>query len=108
MAWTAPVVSSWLTDCVRRHRPGGTAPDPVSLRESLEGRLTDARKARGKRHPLASREPVLVAGAAAACSGPLRGAPAAAGSDPYGLARHGYWTGPRSGVLAGASAPVPR
>src|SRR5260370_3775715 len=107
MAWTAPVVSSWLTDCVRRHRPGGTAPDPVSLRESLEGRLTDARKARGKRHPLASLVSVLVAGVAAACSGPLAVAQAAAGWDQEVLAAHGCWTCPRTGLRAAPSPPMP-
>ena len=63
---TAPGSSSWLIDCVRRHLPAGTAPDPVSLREVLDGLLTDARKARGKRHLLASLISVLVAGVAAA------------------------------------------
>jgi len=43
----------------------------VSLREVLEGRLTDARKPQGKRHPLTSLVSVLVAGVAAACTGPL-------------------------------------
>ena len=103
---TAPVSSSWLTDCVRRHLPAGTAPDPVSLRESLEGRLTDARKARGKRHPLASLVSVLVAGVAAACSGPLAVAQAAAGWDQEVLAAHGCWTCPRTGLRAAPSAPM--
>lgn len=77
---TAPLPSSWLTDLVRRRFPAGTALDPVSFRESLEGRLTDVRKARGKRHPLPSLVSVLVAGVAAACPGPL--AVAALALDP--------------------------
>ena len=105
-ALTAPVSSSWLTDCVRRHLPAGTAPDPVFLRESLEGRLTDARKARGKRHPLASLVSVLVAGVAAACSGPLAVAQAAAGWDQEVLAAHGCWTCPRTGLRAAPSASM--
>jgi hypothetical protein len=56
-------------------------PDPVSLREVLERLLTDRRKARGKRHPLSSLVSVLVAGVAAACTGPLAVAQAAAGWD---------------------------
>ncbi len=63
---TAPVSSSWLADCLRRHLPAGAVLDPVSLRESLEGRLSDTRKARGKRHPLPSLVSVMTAGAAAA------------------------------------------
>jgi hypothetical protein len=54
------------------------APDPVSLRGALEGRLTDTRKPRGKRHELASLVSVLAAGVAAAHSGPLAVAQAAA------------------------------
>jgi hypothetical protein len=54
------VASSWLTDCIRRHLPAGTVPDPVSLRESLEALLTDPRKPRGKRHSLSSLVSVLV------------------------------------------------
>lgn len=46
--------------------PAGTMPDPVSLRNALEGRLTDARKLRGKRHELVSLVSVLVAGVAVA------------------------------------------
>ena len=85
---TAPVSSSWLTDCVRRRFPAGFAPDPVSLRGALEGRLADTRKARGKRHELASLVSVLVAGVAAALSGPLAVAQAAAGWDQEVLAAH--------------------
>ena len=78
---TAPLPSSWLTDLVRRHFPAGTAPDPVSFRAVLEGCLTDVRKPRGKRHPLPSLVSVLVAGVAAACTGPLAVAQAARGWD---------------------------
>src|SRR5208283_3011702 len=85
-ALTAPVPSSWLAGCIRRHLPAGAVPDPVSLRAALEGRLTDVRKARGKRHPLPSLVSVLVAGVAAALSGPLAGAQAAAGWDQEVLA----------------------
>jgi hypothetical protein len=53
----------------------------VFLRELLEGRLSDTRKARGKRHPLPSLVSVMAAGAAAALSGPLAVAQAAAGWD---------------------------
>jgi hypothetical protein len=42
------------------------APDPVSLRESLEGLLTDPR---GKRHPLPSPVSVMVAGVASGHGG---------------------------------------
>ena len=45
------------------------APDPVSLRESLEGLLTDPRKPRGKRHPLPSPVSVMVAGVASGRGG---------------------------------------
>ena len=55
------------------------APDPASLREVLDRLLADPRKARGKRHLLSSLISVLVAGVAAACTGPLAVAQAAAG-----------------------------
>ena len=77
---TAPESSSWLTDCLRRHLPAGTAFDPVPLRESLEGRLTDVRRPRGKRHELVSLVSVMAAGTAGAHYGPLAVAQAAAGS----------------------------
>ena len=80
--------------------------DPVSLRESLEGRLTDSRKARGKRHPLPSLVPVMAAGAAAALTGPLAVAQAAAGWDQEVLAAHGCWTCPRTGLRASPSASM--
>jgi predicted transposase YbfD/YdcC len=105
-ALTVPVPSSWLADCIRRHLPAGAAPDPVSLRKALEGRLTDARKARGKRHPLPSLVSVLVAGAAAALGGPLAVAQAAAGWDQEVLAAHGCWTCPRTGLRAAPSASM--
>jgi predicted transposase YbfD/YdcC len=101
---TAPVPSSWLIDCIRRHLPPGAAPDPVLLREALEDRLTDVRKPQGKRHPLSSLISVLVAGVASACSGALAVAQAAAGWDQEVLAAHGCWRSPRTGLLAAPSA----
>jgi predicted transposase YbfD/YdcC len=103
---TAPGSSSWLTDCIRRHLPAGITPDPVSVREVLEGRLTDLRKPRGKRHPLPSLVSVLAAGVAAALSGPLAVAQAAAGWDQEVLAAHGCWTSPRTGLRAAPSASM--
>lgn len=78
--------SSWLISCIRRHLPAGAAPDLVSFREALEGRLTDPRMPRGKRHSLPSLISVLAAGVASACSGPLAVAQAAAGRDQEVLA----------------------
>jgi predicted transposase YbfD/YdcC len=103
---TAPVSSSWLADCIRRHLPAGAVPDPVSLRESLEGRLADTRKARGKRYPLPSLVSVMAAGAAAALSGPLAVAQAASGWDQEVLAAHGCWTCPRTGLRTAPSASM--
>jgi predicted transposase YbfD/YdcC len=103
---TAPLPSSWLTELVRRRFPAGTALDPVSFRESLEGRLTDVRKARGKRHPLSSLVSVLVAGVAAACSGPLAVAQAAAGWGQEVLAAHGCRVSPRTGLRVAPSASM--
>ena len=102
----APVSSSWLTDCIRRHLPAGTAPDPVSLREVLEGRLTDTRKPRGKRHPLPSLVSVLVAGVASGHGGPLAVAQAAAGWDQEVLAAHGCRVSPRTGLRVAPSASM--
>jgi predicted transposase YbfD/YdcC len=102
---TAPV-PSWLADCVSRHFPAGTAPDPVSFRAVIEGRLTDRRKARGKRHQLGSLLSVLVAGIAAACTGPLAVAQAAAGWDQDALEAHGCRRCPRTGLLAAPSASM--
>ncbi|HEX3957282.1 MAG TPA: ISAs1 family transposase [Trebonia sp.] len=101
---TAPVPSSWLVDCVSRHFPAGAAPDPVPFREVLEGLLADPRKARGKRHPLTSLISVLVGGVAAACTGPLAVAQAAAGWDQEVLAAHGCRRSPRTGLLTAPSA----
>ncbi len=81
-------------------------PDPVPLRESLEGRLTDTRKPQGKRHGLTSLVSVLVAGVAAACPGPLAVAQAAAGWDQDVLAAHGCWVCPRTGLRAAPSASM--
>jgi predicted transposase YbfD/YdcC len=103
---TAPLPSSWLTELVRRRFPAGTALDPVSFRESLEGRLTDVRKARGKRHPLSSLVSVLVAGVAAACPGPLAVAQAAAGWGQEVLAAHGCRVSPRTGLRVAPSASM--
>ena len=98
--------SSWLAGCICRHFPGGTAPDPVLLRESLEDRLTDTRKARGKRHPLPSLVSVMIAGAAAAHGGPLAVAQAAAGWDQEVLAAHGCRVSPRTGLRVAPSASM--
>jgi predicted transposase YbfD/YdcC len=76
----------------------------VPFRAALEERLTDPRKPRGKRHPLSSLISVLVAGVAAACSGALAVAQAAAGWDQDVLAAHGCWRSPRTGRLAAPSA----
>jgi predicted transposase YbfD/YdcC len=81
-------------------------PDPVSLRAALEGRLTDVRKARGKRHPLPSLVSVLVAGVAAALSGPLAVAQTAAGWDQDVLAAHGCRISPRTGLRVPPSASM--
>ncbi|MBV9446169.1 MAG: ISAs1 family transposase [Streptosporangiaceae bacterium] len=78
----------------------------MSLREVLEGLLTDARKARGKRHLLASLVSVLVAGVASACTGPLAVAQAAAGWDQEVLAAHGCWVSPRTGKRTAPSASM--
>src|SRR6266498_3916976 len=103
---TAPLSSSWLADCISRHFPGGTAPDPVLLRESLEGRLTDTRKPRGKRHPLPSLVSVTIGGAAAGHGGPLAVAQAAAGWDQDVLAAHGCRVSARTGLRVPPSASM--
>jgi hypothetical protein len=81
-------------------------PDPVSLRAVLEGRLTDTRKPRGKRHPLPSLVSVLVAGVASAHGGPLAVAQAAAGWDQEVLAAHGCRVSPRTGLRVAPSASM--
>ena len=103
---TAPLPSSWLTELVRRRFPAGTAPDPVPLREVLEGRLTDVRKPQGKRHPLSSLVSVLVAGVAAACTGPLAVAQAAKGWSQEVLEAHGCRVSPRTGLRVPPSASM--
>ena len=103
---TAPVSSSWLADCIRRHLPAGTVPDPVSVRAALEGQLTDTRKPRGKRHPLPSLVSVVVAGVASARGGPLAVAQAAAGWDQEVLAAHGCRVSPRTGLRVAPSASM--
>jgi hypothetical protein len=101
---TAPLTSSWLTECISRHFPAGTAPDPVPFRAVLEGRLADPRGARGKRHSLSSLVSVLVAGVAGAHYGPLAVAQAAAGWDQEVLAEHGCRISPRTGLRVPPSA----
>jgi len=78
----------------------------VPVRAVLEGRLTDTRKARGKRHPLPSLVSVLIAGVAAALSGPLAVAQAAAGWDQDVLAAHGCRISPRTGLRVAPSASM--
>jgi len=102
---TAPVSSSWLIESIRRHLPAGAAaPDPLLLRAAAEGLLPDARKARGKRYPLASSVSVLVVGVASAHCGPLAVAQAAAGQDQDVLAGHGCRISPRTGLRVAPSA----
>jgi len=100
------VSSSWLAGCIRRHLPAGTAPDPVSLRESLEDLLTDPRKPRGKPHPLPSLVSVMVAGVASGHGGALAVAQAAAGWDQDVLAGHGCRISPRTGLRVPPSASM--
>ena len=78
----------------------------MPVRAVLEGRLTDTRKARGKRHPLPSLVSVLIAGVAAALSGPLAVAQAAAGWDQEVLAAHGCRVSPRTGLRVAPSASM--
>jgi predicted transposase YbfD/YdcC len=78
----------------------------VPLREVLAGRLTDRRKPRGKRHPLPSLVSVLVAGVAAACTGPLAVAQAAQGWSQEVLAAHGCRVSPRTGLRVAPSASM--
>lgn len=78
----------------------------MPLREVLDRLLTDTRKARGKRHRLSSVVSVLVAGVAAACTGPLAVAQAAAGWDQDVLAAHDCWISPRTGKRTAPSASM--
>jgi hypothetical protein len=78
----------------------------VPFRESLEGRLTDVRRPRGKRHELVSLVSVVAAGAARAHYGPLAAAQAAAGWDQEVLAAHGCWICPRTGLRVAPSASM--
>ena len=103
---TAPGSSSWLTDSLRRHLPAGTAFDPVPFRKSLEGRLTDTRKGRGKRHELVSLVSVAAGAAAGGRHGPLQAAQAAAGRDQEVLAAHGCRVSPRTGQRVAPSASM--
>ena len=103
---TAPESSSWLTDCLRRHLPAGTAFDPVPFRGSLDGRLTDVRKDRGKRHELVSLVSVMAGGAAGGHYGPLQVAQAAEGWDQDVLAAHGCRVSPRTGLRVAPSASM--
>jgi hypothetical protein len=84
----------------------GRAPDPVSLRESLEGLLTDPRKPRGKRHPLPSLVSVMVAGVASGHGGAQAVAQAAADWDQDVLAGHGCRISPRTGLRVPPSASM--
>jgi predicted transposase YbfD/YdcC len=98
----APVYASSLIDQIHCHlgTAGGRLPTPAeaaSLRERLAVRLTDPRKRRGIRHPLASLTSVLVAGVACGYSGPLAIAQAAAGWDQQLLAAHGTRRNPATG-----------
>lgn len=78
----------------------------MSLRAVLEGRLTDTRKPRGKRHPLPSPLSVMVAGVASGHGGPLAVAQAAAGWDQEVLAAHGCRVSPRTGLRVAPSASM--
>jgi hypothetical protein len=99
------VSSSWLAGCIRRHLSAETAPDPVSLRESLEGLLTDPWKPRGKRHPLPSPVSVMVAGVASGHGG-AQAVAQAAGWDQDVLAGHGCRISPRTGLHVPPSASM--
>jgi predicted transposase YbfD/YdcC len=97
-ALAAPAGSSWLITCLRRYLPAGAALDPVPFREVLAGRLTDTRKARGKRHELTSLVSVAAGGVAGGHYGPAAVAQAAAGWDQEVLAAHGCRVSPRTGL----------
>jgi predicted transposase YbfD/YdcC len=103
-ALTAPAASSWLTGCLCRYFPDGTAPDPVPFREALAGRLADLRKPRGIRHGLASLVSVAAAGVAAGHRGPLAIAQAARDWGQEVLAAHGCRVSPRTGLREAPSA----
>jgi predicted transposase YbfD/YdcC len=105
-ALTAPGSSSWLTDCLRRHLPAGAAFDPVPFGRALAGRLTDTRRARGKRHELVSVVSVAAGAAAGGHYGPLQAAQAAAGWDQEVLAAHGCRISPRTGLREAPSASM--
>ena len=79
----------------------------MSLRESLEGLLTDPRKPRGKRHPLPSPVSVMVAGVASGHGGAQAVAQAAASWDQDVLAGHGCRISPRTGLRVPPSASMP-
>lgn len=80
--------------------PAGAGP----LREALAAWLTDPRKRRGIRHPLASLTSVLVAGVACGYTSPLAIAQAAAGWDQQLLAAHGTRRHPGTGLHEPPSA----
>ena len=67
----------------------------MSLRESLEGLLTDPRKPRGKRHPLPSPVLVMVAGLASGHGGAQAVAQAASWDQDVLRARLPQQPGPR-------------
>ncbi|HEV3295613.1 MAG TPA: transposase family protein [Streptosporangiaceae bacterium] len=96
--------ASSLMEAVRCHLGAAGAPpalatsaQAVSLRQVLEGKLTDPRKPRGIRHSLASLVSVLVAGVACGYASILAIAVAAAGWDPEVLAAHGVRRNPQTG-----------
>jgi hypothetical protein len=105
------VYASSLMEAVRCHLGAAGAPpalatpaQAVSLRQVLEGKLTDPRKPRGIRHSLASLVSVLVAGVACGYASILAIAVAAAGRDPEVLAAHGVRHNPQTGEHAPPSA----
>jgi predicted transposase YbfD/YdcC len=105
----APVYASSLIDQVRYQlgEAGGRLAAPAeaaSLRGTLAAWLTDPRKRRGIRHPLASLTSVLIAGVACGYSGPLAIAQAAAGWDQQVLAAHGTRRNPATGLHEPPSA----
>ena len=101
--------ASSLIDQVRYQlgEAGGRLAAPAeaaSLRGTLAAWLTDPRKRRGIRHPLASLTSVLIAGVACGYSGPLAIAQAAAGWDQQVLAAHGTRRNPATGLHEPPSA----
>lgn len=100
--------ASSLIQVVRCHLGAAGAPsalpEPASLREVLEERLTDPRKPRGIRHRLPSVVSVLVAGVACGYGSVLAIAGAAAGWEEQVLAAHGVRQNPVTGLHEPPSA----